>query len=322
MAAELSRSQFAAETLGMLLKKGLSSPWHGFKIPTHSHSLVLFAIWISSSQVLIKNASILFIPASSTNTLKQLTSTYSTFDTLLLRSKSLITDLVRQNKSDQWYYQTSLYCLVSTIIYLVIRRLFYGPIRLFIYIPLKYFVYLPLKTVWRVFAFAGWLVLGIGSGGGKIGGNGTAVGILDTTAAVGGKQIDNSHGNAINQAEKVAKDMMPEQSVPSIDTTRNQQQEEQARAKTGQSPPRGQDQSVVMDDGEVVQVPLDPIDMKGQEMFSHTNGEDDGSKSPALEVEAERHGDGIDVDNYHYPATNKDHKWQEVPEPVVVHDEL
>lgn len=173
-----------------------------------------------------------------------------------------------------------------------------------------------------MFAFAGWLVLGIGSGGGgSSSANGTAVGIRDTTTA--GKQIDHSHGNSINQAQKIAKDMLPEQSVPSIDAMKRQEQaREKGEEEEGQSPPKGQDQLIITDDGDIIRVPLEPIDVDGQEIFSHTNGDDDNNKSPAFEVEANRHSGAINVEEYHDPAANKDQKWQEVPEQLVVHDEL
>ncbi|KAF3264426.1 hypothetical protein TWF192_004110 [Orbilia oligospora] len=60
--------------------------------------------------------------AQSTETLKQLGSNYSSFDNVISKSKGLITDLVKKNKSDMWYYQMSLYILIGTIGWLIFRR--------------------------------------------------------------------------------------------------------------------------------------------------------------------------------------------------------
>ena len=75
--------------------------------------------------------------SQSTQALKELSHRYSTFDDLLLKSRKLITDLVRKNKSDAWYYEKAIYIMVTTILWLIVRRFLYGPFYLFIWVPLK-----------------------------------------------------------------------------------------------------------------------------------------------------------------------------------------
>ena len=75
--------------------------------------------------------------SQSTNALKELSNRYSTFDDMLLKSRKLITDLVRKNKSDAWYYEKAIFIMVTTIIWLIVRRFLYGPFYLFIWVPLK-----------------------------------------------------------------------------------------------------------------------------------------------------------------------------------------
>lgn len=56
---------------------------------------------------------------------------------MLLKSRRLITDLVRKNKSDSWYYEKAIYIMVTTLVWLIIRRFLYGPFYLFVWVPLK-----------------------------------------------------------------------------------------------------------------------------------------------------------------------------------------
>ncbi|KAI5786340.1 hypothetical protein DFH27DRAFT_461672, partial [Peziza echinospora] len=91
---------------------------------------------------------------SSTQALKELSTRYSTFDDLLLKSRRLITDLVRKNKSDAWYYEKAIYIMVVTIVWLIVRRFLYGPVYLL--------VWLPLKLSWWVLSLFGTI---IGAGG-------------------------------------------------------------------------------------------------------------------------------------------------------------
>lgn len=56
---------------------------------------------------------------------------------MLLKSRRLITDLVRKNKSDAWYYEKAIYIMIFTIIWLIVRRFLYGPFYLLVWLPLK-----------------------------------------------------------------------------------------------------------------------------------------------------------------------------------------
>jgi len=89
--------------------------------------------------------------AQSTEALKDLSERYSVFDDVLGKSKELIRDLVKKNKSDRWYYEKAIQLLVGTLIWIIVRRLFWGPIWLL--------VVWPLKTLW--WAGAGMVGLGL-----------------------------------------------------------------------------------------------------------------------------------------------------------------
>jgi len=78
----------------------------------------------------------------STAALSTLSESYTNLDTLLSSSRSLLSSLLRSQKSDTWYLETAFYLLLSTIIWLIFRRLFYG--------PLWWFLWLPIKLVWKL----------------------------------------------------------------------------------------------------------------------------------------------------------------------------
>ncbi|EEP82790.1 conserved hypothetical protein [Uncinocarpus reesii 1704] len=84
----------------------------------------------------------------STAALNSLSESYSNLDTLLASSRSLVSSLLRSQKSDTWYLETAFYILVGTIIWLLFRRIFYG--------PLWWLLWLPVKMVYRsMFAVLG-----------------------------------------------------------------------------------------------------------------------------------------------------------------------
>jgi protein transport protein SEC20 len=85
--------------------------------------------------------------------LKELNERYNSLDDLLGKSRSLLKVLVKSQKSDTWYLQTSLYILIATIAWLVFRKLFYGPLWWFAYLPFKFFyrsTWFVLSTIWGV----------------------------------------------------------------------------------------------------------------------------------------------------------------------------
>ncbi len=132
MQSELSRSQFAHDTLRM-----------------GSRSLrYLLVLW---GLVILTVCG----TEQSTAALATLSDSYTNLDTLLSSSRSLLSSLLRSQKSDTWYLETAFYLLLTTIIWLVFRRLFYG--------PLWWFVWLPIKLSWR-------LVVGLLSSIGIVGG--------------------------------------------------------------------------------------------------------------------------------------------------------
>jgi len=73
----------------------------------------------------------------STEALADLGEKYSDLNTLLANSRTLVTNLLKSQKSDTWYLETTFYILITTVIWLVFRRWLYGPISWFIIFPLK-----------------------------------------------------------------------------------------------------------------------------------------------------------------------------------------
>lgn len=78
----------------------------------------------------------------STTALADLGEKYTDLSTLLSNSRNLVTTLLKSQKSDTWYLETTLYILVTTVIWLIFRRWLYG--------PLTWFVIWPLKLAFRV----------------------------------------------------------------------------------------------------------------------------------------------------------------------------
>lgn len=75
--------------------------------------------------------------ALSTEALKDLSHRYSVFDDVLGRSKELIRDLVKKNKSDRWYYEKAIQILIGCLTWIMLRRLVWGPIYLMLFMPVK-----------------------------------------------------------------------------------------------------------------------------------------------------------------------------------------
>ncbi|KAM5355830.1 hypothetical protein ACJ41O_002476 [Fusarium nematophilum] len=69
--------------------------------------------------------------------LKQLNESYSSLDTMLASSRDLLGTLLRSQKSDTWYLQTTFYILLTTLGWLVFRRLLYGPMWWLLWLPLR-----------------------------------------------------------------------------------------------------------------------------------------------------------------------------------------
>lgn len=94
----------------------------------------------------------------STAALAQLSETYSTLDTLLSSSRSLLGTLITSQKSDTWYLETAFYVLLTTVFWLIFRRLLYG--------PTWWLIWWPMKLLWKgaIGALAATGVIGGSSG--------------------------------------------------------------------------------------------------------------------------------------------------------------
>ncbi|KAK7632701.1 Sec20-domain-containing protein [Phyllosticta paracitricarpa] len=87
----------------------------------------------------------------STAALAELGERYTDLNTLLSSSKTLVNTLLRSQKTDTWYLETTLYILLTTLVWLLYRRLLYGPTWWLIWLPLK----LTYKLVFAVLAAVG-----------------------------------------------------------------------------------------------------------------------------------------------------------------------
>ncbi|CAZ85116.1 unnamed protein product [Tuber melanosporum] len=74
---------------------------------------------------------------TSTAALQDLTHRYSAFDDVISSSRALISDLVRKNKSDRWYYKRAIEILLGLLMWLIVRRLLWGPIYLVLVVPFQ-----------------------------------------------------------------------------------------------------------------------------------------------------------------------------------------
>ena len=75
--------------------------------------------------------------AASNEALKELNERYFSFDDLLSQSRGLLGTLLRSQKSDTWYLETTCWLLLGVIIWLVFRRWVYGPFWWIFWMPLK-----------------------------------------------------------------------------------------------------------------------------------------------------------------------------------------
>lgn len=125
---------------------------------------------------------------------------------MLASSRDLLGTLLRSQKSDTWYLQTSMYMLMVTGAWLLFRRLLYG--------PMWWLVWLPLRVLFGVGSKAGSAVMQRGAGeSGKVGGVGedgkvSVEGLPKEdlpTVQVGGKMDSGSKDDSDSMIEKVAK---------------------------------------------------------------------------------------------------------------------
>ncbi|KMP05998.1 hypothetical protein CISG_05711 [Coccidioides immitis RMSCC 3703] len=90
----------------------------------------------------------------STAALNSLSESYSNLDTLLASSRSLVSSLLRSQKSDTWYLETAFYILLGTIIWLLFRRIFYGPLWWLLWLPLK-MIYRSMLAIFGLVGLSG-----------------------------------------------------------------------------------------------------------------------------------------------------------------------
>lgn len=152
--------------------------------------------------------------------LKQLNESYGSLDTMLSSSRDLLGTLLRSQKSDTWYLQTSFYMLLATGAWLVFRRFLYG--------PAWWLVYLPLRLLFGLGTTAGSAVMS-----GSKGAESQQMGVGQQGASAEGLPDDTLPTIAVeNVAVKGDSDTMGEILEKIIDEVEGQQQE------MGDDPPR------------------------------------------------------------------------------------
>lgn len=138
--------------------------------------------------LLVSNATHETLQESST-ALTQVGDSYMSLDTMLSSSKELLGTLVKSQKSDTWYLQTSLYMLLVTLAWLVFRRWMYG--------PLWWLVWLPLRLLFR-----------------------TSVGVSNAVSRSG--DHSSAPGPARVEDQKASVEGLPDDSLPTADVRTKQ----------------------------------------------------------------------------------------------------
>lgn len=113
----------------------------------------------------------------STAALSTLSESYNNLDTLLSSSRTLVSSLLRSQKSDTWYLESAFWLLVTTICWLVFRRILYG--------PGWWLLYLPIKLVWRLLIFNTQVILSLfATIAGSLGGSKQSSAILQASERI------------------------------------------------------------------------------------------------------------------------------------------
>lgn len=141
----------------------------------------------------------------SSDALKQLNESYGSLDTMLSSSRDLLGTLLKSQKSDTWYLQTSFYMLLVTGAWLVFRRLLYG--------PAWWLVWLPIRLLFGLGSTAGSAVMQAGTGpgdSGAVGGTNERVSVEglsneELPTAKVGQEAKPADGDPDSMIEKVGK---------------------------------------------------------------------------------------------------------------------
>lgn len=156
----------------------------------------------------------------------QLGESYSSLETTLKSSRSLLGTLLKSQKSDTWYLKTSFYMLVTVLAWLVFRRLVYGPVW--------WLVWFPLRTIF-----------GVGKGVGHL-------------ATRGGSDVDSGRVE-VGGNEKVPVEGLPKKDIPTAKVG------EETKPSADDPDAMVEKIGKVLDDGTVLDEGLEPEVNVGQE---------------------------------------------------------
>lgn len=160
--------------------------------------------------------------AESSAALAELQHSYEGMAGLLTRSRELVGDLVRAQKSDTWYLQMALRLLLATLAWLVFRRWMYG--------PLWWLVWLPVRTGWRV----GKGVVTVGGGARQGGGRMEVVDEGGRTVVVGVGEEGALPTVRVGREDKTGEpDSMVERVGRMVEDTLDRRDEEEANRTEG-----------------------------------------------------------------------------------------
>ncbi|EEA19068.1 Protein transport protein sec20 [Talaromyces marneffei ATCC 18224] len=144
----------------------------------------------------------------STAALSSLSESYANLDSVLSSTRTLVSSLLRSQKSDTWYLETSFYLLIGTIAWLVFRRLLYG--------PMWWLAWMPVKTLYNLVASVIGLATissSVATTTSVVGTGGTAVanvpGGTDTPTIV----MDGENAPVMKTYEQISDDIKDEDSV-------------------------------------------------------------------------------------------------------------
>ncbi len=89
----------------------------------------------------------------STAALADLGEKYSSLDDILGKSRTLLSTLVRSQKSDTWYLETAFYILVGTLVWLFFRRILVGPLYLLPRFFVRWFIWPVVSTLFSLVGY-------------------------------------------------------------------------------------------------------------------------------------------------------------------------
>ncbi|KAF2141813.1 uncharacterized protein K452DRAFT_318753 [Aplosporella prunicola CBS 121167] len=215
----------------------------------------------------------------STAALADLGERYTDLNTLLASSKTLLSSLLRSQKSDTWYLETTFYILLTTIAWLLYRRFLYG--------PLWWFLWLPLKLAYRAL-FAVLAAIGLSGGAGSAGGASLSVPSLAATQSPTSHLITSSSSSSSTASQQQQSSIEGDDPSPTASLSQQVGQMAEQDQQRAQEAHKGEVEGVVEEEA----VAIDGVERE--------RGED-----------AQTRGDGVPLSKSDKPRNAKKRMWEE-----------